>query len=135
MLQIKRVPQIHSVGKCSSGILYLIRVAYQEACFYRKKPFLFFSFFLFFFFLSGFSFTDTGNSQGSREREDTIFYSTLSLSLAHKHWDIYLQLCMWDDKFACLSDCYSMRFTTLSNYHLIDWLMMQYLCVYLMNWS
>ena len=34
----------------------------------------------------------------------------------------------------CLADCYSMRFTTLSNYHLIDWLMMQCLFVYLKNW-
>ena len=33
----------------------------------------------------------TGNSKG------TIFYSTLSLPSAHEHWDIYLQLCMWDD--------------------------------------
>ena len=105
MLQIKRAPQTHSVGKRSSGILYLIRVAYQKACFYRKKPFLFFSFLFFFFFLSGFSFTDTDDSQDSREREETIFYSTLPLPLAHKHWDIYLQLCMWDDKFACLPDC------------------------------
>ena len=36
---------------------------------------------------------------------------------ADEHWNIYLQLCMWDD---------SMRFTTLSNYHLIYWLAMQY---------
>ena len=28
----------------------------------------------------------------------------------------------------------TMRFTTLSNYHLSDWLMMQCLFVYLMNW-
>ena len=35
----------------------------------------------------------------------------------------------------CLpDDCYSMRVTTLSYYHLIDWLMMQCLFVYLMNW-
>ena len=26
-----------------------------------------------------------------------IFYSTLPLPPAHDHWDIYLQLCMWDD--------------------------------------
>ena len=34
----------------------------------------------------------------------------------------------------CLPDCYSIRFTTLLNYHFSDWLMMQYLFVYLMNW-
>ena len=33
----------------------------------------------FFFFLSGFSFTDTGDSQDSKGREGTIFYSTLPL--------------------------------------------------------
>ena len=47
-------------------------------------------------FLSRFSFTDN-NSQGSREREGTIFYSTLPLPPAHEHSDIYLQLCTWDD--------------------------------------
>ena len=57
---------------------------------------LHFSFF-FFFFLSGFSFTDTNDSQDSRGRERTIFYSTLPLPPAHEHSDIYLQLCMWDD--------------------------------------
>ena len=42
-------------------------------------------------------FTDTNDSQDSRGREETIFYSTLPLPPADKHWDIYLQLCMWDD--------------------------------------
>ena len=48
-------------------------------------------------FLSGFSFTDTDDSQDSRGREATIFYSTLPLPPAHEHSDTYLQLCMWDD--------------------------------------
>ena len=47
-----------------------------------------------FFFLSGFSFTNTDDSQDSRGREGTIFYSTLPLPPAHEHSDIYLQLCM-----------------------------------------
>ena len=50
-----------------------------------------------FFFLLGLSFTDTNDSGDSRVRERTISYSTLPLPLAHKHSDIYLQLCMWDD--------------------------------------
>ena len=50
-----------------------------------------------FFFLSGFSFTDTDDSQDSRGREGTFFYSTLPLPPGHEHSDIYLQLCMWDD--------------------------------------
>ena len=45
------------------------------------------------FFLSGFSFTDTDKTQDGRGRQETIFYSTLSLPPAHEHSDIYLQLC------------------------------------------
>ena len=46
------------------------------------------------FFLSGFSSTDTDDSQDSRGREGTIVYFTLPLPPAHEHSDIYLQLCM-----------------------------------------
>ena len=48
-----------------------------------------------FFFLSGFSFTGIDNTQDSRGREGTIFYSTLPLPSSHKHSDTYLQLCKW----------------------------------------
>ena len=44
-----------------------------------------FFFFFFFYFLSGFSFTDPDDSQDSRRKEGTIFYSTLSLPPAHEH--------------------------------------------------
>ena len=37
------------------------------------------------FFLSGFSFTDTDDSQATRGKEGTIFYSTLPLPPAHEH--------------------------------------------------
>ena len=50
-----------------------------------------------FFFLSGFSLTEIGNSQDSRGREGTIFHPTPPLPPAHKHSDIYLQPCTWDD--------------------------------------
>ena len=40
---------------------------------------------------------ETDDSQDSRGGERSIFYSTLALPSAHKHLDIYLQLCMWDD--------------------------------------
>ena len=53
--------------------------------------------FFFFFFLSGFSFTGTDNSQDSRGRERTFFYSTLLLPPAHEYSDICVQLCTWDD--------------------------------------
>ena len=55
------------------------------------------------FFFIRFSFTDTDDSQDSREREGAIFYSTLPLPPAHEHSDIYLQLCMWDDYHIFLS--------------------------------
>ena len=74
-----------------------------------------------FFFLSGFSFTDTDDSQDSRGREGTIFYSTLPLPPAHEHSDIYLQLCMWDDYHIFLIA--SLVFTRLlldEIYHLIE---------------
>ena len=51
----------------------------------------------FFFFLSGFSFIDTDDSEDSRWREGTIFYSTLTLPPTDEHSDIDLQLCMWGD--------------------------------------
>ena len=76
--------------------------------------------FLLIFFLSKFFFTDTDDSQDSRRREGTIFFSTLSLPPAHEHSVIYLQLCMCNDYHMFSPDCYSMRFTTLSNYHFID---------------
>ena len=50
-----------------------------------------------FFFSIRIFFTDTDDSHGSRGREGAIFYSILPLPAAHEHWDIYLQLCMWDD--------------------------------------
>ena len=40
---------------------------------------------LFFVFLSGFSFTDTDDSQNSRGREGTIFYSTYTHSRTFRH--------------------------------------------------
>ena len=49
------------------------------------------------FFFHQIFFTDTNDSKDSWGREGTIFYSTLPLPSAHEHWDIYLQLCMWDD--------------------------------------
>ena len=85
----------------------------------------------FFFFLSGFSITDTDDSQDSRGMEGTFFYSTLPLPPAHEHSDIYLQLCMWDDYHVFLIA--TLVFTRLlldEMYHLIelpsDWLMLHW---------
>ena len=92
--------------------------------------------FFFFFFLSQFSFTD--DSQDSRGREGTIFYSTLPLLPAHEHWDIYLQLYMWDDYNGFLIA--TLVFTRLlldELYHLIDlpfdWLIDDATFVYLLD--
>ena len=71
------------------------------------------------FFLSGFFLTD--DSQDSKGREGTTFYSTLRLPPAHEHWDIYFQLCMWDDSHVFLTA--TLVFTRLlvdEIYHLIE---------------
>ena len=68
-------------------------------------------------------------------------YTTSTRSLIFKHifatlWDVRWE--MWDDCFwsqrLCLPDCCSMRFTTLSNYHLIDWLIDWWCNVCLFAW-
>ena len=64
--------------------------------------------------------TDTDDSQDSKEREG-INYSTLPLPPANEHWDIYLQLCMWDDYHVLLIA--TLVFTRLlldEIYHLIE---------------
>ena len=92
------------------------------------------------FFLSRFSFTDTDNSQdrSGRGGEGTIFYSTLPPPPAHEYWDIYLQLCMWDDYHGFLIA--TLVFTRLlldEIYHLIelpfDWLIDEAMFVCLHN--
>ena len=90
-----------------------------------------------FFFLSAF-FTDTDDSQDSRGREGTIFYSTLPFPPAHEHWDNYLQLCMWDDYHVFLMS--TLVFTRLlldEIYHLIklpfDWLIDDAMLVFLLD--
>ena len=64
---------------------------------------------------------DTDNSQDSSERKGTTFYSTLPLSPAQEHSDIYLQLCIWDDyhTFLIASLVFS-RLLVDEIYHLID---------------
>ena len=76
---------------------------------------------LFFFFSIRVFFTDTDDSQDSKGSEGTIFYSILPLPPAHKHWGIYLQLCMWDDYHVLLIA--TLVFTRLlfdEIYHLIE---------------
>ena len=71
-----------------------------------------------YFFLSGFSFTDTDDSQDSRGREGTIFY----LYQFHPLTNIQALICNFYVRW--LSHIYQAAtqcFTTLSNYRLIDW--------------
>ena len=74
------------------------------------------------FFFSSVFFKDTDDSQGSRGKEVIIFYSTLPLPPTHEeHWDIYLQLRMWDNYHVFLIE--TLVFTRLlldGIYHLIE---------------
>ena len=75
----------------------------------------------FFFFTIRIFFTDTDDSQDSRGREGTIFYSSLPLPPAHEHWDIYLQLCMWDEYRVLLIATLALTRLLLEEvYHLIE---------------
>ena len=56
------------------------------------------------FFLSSLSFTANANSQDSRAKTDH-HHSPLPLQPAHKHSDIYMLLCTWDDYLVCVSLC------------------------------
>ena len=72
-------------------------------------------------------FTDNDDSQDSRGREGNIFYSTILLPPTHKHWDIYLQLCIWYDYHVFLiATLVFSRLLLDENYHLIaltfEWL-------------
>ena len=84
--------------------------------------------FVFCFFLSGFSFTDTDNSQDRREGAFFITDYLSPLPRTHKHSDIYLQLWMWDDYHIFLIA--PLVFTTiLSSYHLIYDAKLVFICV------
>ena len=79
-----------------------------------------------FFCLSGFSFTDTVDSENSRGKDHFLFhFNTLIrsrkfrnlFSTLHVRWLSHIF-----NRIACyLPYCYSMIFTTLSNYHLTEW--------------
>ena len=72
-------------------------------------------------FLLEFSFTDTEDTQDSRGREGTIFYSTVPLPPAQEHSNIYLQLCMWNDYYIFLiAPLVYTRLLLDEFYHLIE---------------
>ena len=64
-------------------VLVLVTAAAEKVYFHRT---------FFFFFSIRVFFTDTDDSQDSRGKEGTIFYSTLQLPPADEHWDIYLHV-------------------------------------------
>ena len=81
----------------------------------------------------------SGDSQDSRGREGTIFYSTLPLPPTHEHWDIYLQLCKWDDyQVFLIATLVLTRLLLDEIYHFIEWpfewLIDDAMFVYLVNW-
>ena len=88
-----------------------------------------------FFFLSGFSSKALSIHRTAGERGGLSFIplhhfhpftNIETFSTLHVRWPSRIF-----NRNACLPDCYSMRFTTLSNYHSSDWLMMQ--CLF--TWS
>ena len=92
------------------------------------------------FFSSGFSFTDTDDSQDSRVRDGTMFYSSLPPLATHEYSDTYLQHWMWDDyHIVLIASPVTNKLLLDEIYHLIqlpfDWLVMQclFLFVYLMK--
>ena len=90
-----------------------------------------------FFFYQGFlhrHWRFTG--QQGKGGDHLLFHSTTSTrwrTLGHLFACEMTITYFWSQRL-CLPDCYSMSFSTLSNYHLSDWLIMQCLFVYLMNW-
>ena len=94
-----------------------------------------------FFFYQGFLFTGSDDSQDSMGREETIFYSALSLPHACKHSDICFQLCMWDEYHIFLIAPFVFIWLLLDEinkpYRTTIWLiddMMLIFSVYLMIW-
>ena len=72
-----------NVKKCRR-YMYMEHLLYYHTCAIS---------FSFFFFLLGCSLMDIDNSQDSRGREGTFFYSNLPLRPAHEHSNIHFQLC------------------------------------------
>ena len=96
--------------------------------------------FFFFFFLSGFSSQALTIHRTAREgREPSFipqyhFHPLTSTETFICNFACEMTITYFWSQRLCLPDCYTVRFTTLWNYHLSDWLMMQCLFVYLMNW-
>ena len=89
----------------------------DEKHFFKKQIYVFISFFFSIrvFFQRHWQFT------GQQEKGGDHFYSTLPLPPAHEHWDIYLQLCIWDDYHVFL--IVTLVFTRLllnKIYHLVE---------------
>ena len=97
-----------------------------------EKHYLTFLVFILLFFLGFFRrafFHGHWQLTGQQGKGEDLFYSTLLLSPAHEHSDIYVQSCTWDDYHIFLIA--TLVFTRLlldEVYHLIellfDWLMM-----------
>ena len=79
-----------------------------------------------FFFSIRVFFTDTDNSQRSRRREGKSFIplyhfhplTSIEIFICNFACEMTITYFLWQR--LCLPNCYSMRFTTLSDYHLSD---------------
>ena len=75
---------------------------------------------------------------GQKGKGGIIFYSTLPLPPAQENWDIYLQLCMWDDYHVFLIATFVFTRLLLDEiYHLIEipfWLIDWWCYVFFFTW-
>ena len=95
---------------------------------------------VFFFFYQGFlsqtltNHGTTGEGRGPSFIPHYHFHPLTNIKTVIFNFGCEITITYFYSQCLCLADCYSMRLTTLSNYHLIDWLMIQCLFVRLMNW-
>ena len=108
---IMEMPQISPVVLCK----LVLRCIHWFSTQFSFLPFASRWVFFFFFFFVRVLFNGHWRLQDSRGGEGTIFYS------AHEHWQIYLQLCMWDDYYIFLIELLVFTRLLLNEiYHLIE---------------
>ena len=96
------------------------------------------NFIIFFFFSIRVFFHRHRQLTGQQGKGGAIFYSTLPLPPAYEHWNIYLQLCIWDDYHVFLIvTLVFIRLLLNELYHLIelpfDWLIVDAMLVCLLD--
>ena len=143
--EVEMFPQLncHSLGLCIYGeigdtllkVLQIIGNIYTSLSFRRDIENLLS---IFFSIRLSFSQTLTIYRTAGEEKIDYFLFHCTTSSLSQTFRYLFAT-CMWDDNLTFLIAMLVftrllMRFTTLLNYHLIDWLMMQCSFIYLMIW-